>query len=844
MKCNPVIPIQQLPHTCLALCILSYRESSSISNRCTSGTKPEISLPLAYPFKGAAVTAAKIKPMKLKLLLFLLVPLAGFAQQKLTVSGYIKDASNGEELIGVSVYLPELATGTVTNVYGFYSLTLDPGTYKLQYSYIGFASQVVELDLTQNVTHNIDLAPEVTQMQEIVVKAERSDANVSNIQMSKRQINMDQVRKLPAVLGEVDIIKNIQMQPGVISAGEGTSSYYVRGGSADQNLILIDEAPIYDPSHLFGLFSVFNADVIKESELYRGGIPSRFGGRLSSILEVRTKDGNNKEFAGSGGIGTLASRLMVEGPVKKDKSSFIISGRRSYVDAFLKAAGEKNSVYFYDVNAKYNWKPNNKNRFYAAFYTGRDEFKFAENFGFGWGNATGTFRLNHLFSDRLFSNTTLIASNFDYKLESDDPLQGFEWKSRLQQFSLHNDLTYFINPENELSFGYQVSYRRFQPGSIAPNSPNSIFGNIELGKQFALDHALYIDNQQKLSERINLSYGARLSIFQSIGKSDVIQYADPQDNVTITRTDTLHYSAFENIKTYVNIEPRFSFRYAINPQSSIKASYNRMVQNTHLISNGTVPVPFNTWNPSGYYLKPQIADQYALGYFRNIKDNKIEFSVESFYKELQHVTEFADNANVFFNPDLSVEFRQGKSKAYGVEFLAEKKEGKFTGFVSYTLSKVTRVVPGVNQGKEYAANYDRRNVVNATATYDLNPKWSFGASFSYSTGRPITLPSGRYEFDGDYNPDVITERNSYRLPAFHRLDLSATLTPQKHLDRKWHGQWIFSVYNAYNRQNPFSIYTRVTQDKDGHIIGDGSQKEARLIYLFPFLPSVTYNFKF
>lgn len=781
--------------------------------------------------------------MKTRLLLFFLLPLVCFAQQKPTISGYIKDASNGEELIGVTVYVPEISSGAITNVYGFYSITLDPGEYHLQFSYIGFATQSIAITLSKNESFNVELAPEVTEMQEVVVKAERNDANVSNLQMSKRQINIDQVRKLPAVMGEVDIIKNIQMQPGVISAGEGTSSYFVRGGSADQNLILIDEAPIYDPSHLFGLFSVFNADVIKESEMYRGGIPSRFGGRLSSILEVRTKDGNNKEFAGSGGIGTLASRLMIEGPIKKDKSSFIISGRRSYVDAFLKAAGEKNSVYFYDLNAKYNWKPNNKNRFYAALYNGRDEFKFDQNFGFGWGNATATVRLNHLFNDRLFSNTTLIGSNFDYKLEFNDPLQGFIWKSNLQQFSFHNDLTYFINPQNELSFGYQISYRRFQPGAISPNTENSIFEDITMGKQYALDHALYIDNQQKIGNRINLSYGARLSIFQNIGESDVIQYTDPKDNITIIRTDTLHFDSFENIKTFINVEPRFSVRYTINDKSSIKGSYNRMVQNTHLISNGTVPLPFNTWNPSGFYLQPQIADQYALGYFRNFRNHIIEFSIESFYKDLQHVTEFADNANVFFNPDLSVEFRQGKSKAYGVEFLAEKKEGKITGFVSYTLSKVTRQIDGVNQGKEFAANYDRRNVINAVATYDLNAQWSFGASFSYSTGRPITLPSGRYELE-DFNPDVITERNAYLLPAFHRLDLSATLNPQKHVNRKWHGQWVFSVYNAYNRKNPFTLYTRVIQDDNGNIIGDGSQKEARLVYLFPILPSVTYNFKF
>lgn len=781
--------------------------------------------------------------MRIFLLSALLVPIISFGQQKSTVSGYIKDKSNGEELIGVTVYVNELQTGTVTNVYGFYSLTLSPGTYHLQFSYIGFTTQVREITLTNNFELNMNLAPEVMEMEEIVVTAERDDANVTSLQMSKREINIDQVRKLPAVMGEVDIIKNVQMQPGVISAGEGTSSYFVRGGSADQNLILIDEAPIYDPSHLFGLFSVFNADVIKESELYRGGIPSRFGGRLSSILEVRTKDGNNQHVAGSGGIGSLASRLMIEGPLRKDKSSFIVSGRRSYADLFLKAAGKNNTVSFYDINTKMNWKPDNKNRYYLAFYAGRDEFKLDQNLGFGWGNATGTFRWNHLFTDRLFSNTTFIASNFDYKLDFDDPLQGFVWKSRVQQFSINNDLTYFITPENELSFGYQVSYRRFQPGVISPNSENSIYETVRMDRQFALDHALYIDNQQKLSDKVNISYGARLSIFQNIGKADIAVYADPTDNVTITRIDTLHYGSFENIKTYINVEPRFSLRYAVNDRSSIKTSYNRMVQNTHLITNGTIPVPFNTWNPSGYYLKPQIADQVALGYFRNLSDHNIELSAEAFYKELQDVTEFADNANVFFNKDLAVEFRQGKSTAYGIEFLAEKTEGKFTGFASYTLSKVTRTVPGVNQGRAYLANYDRRHVFNAAATYEFSRKWTFGATFTYSSGRPITIPSGRYEFE-DYNVDMITERNAYKLAPIHRLDLSATLTPQKNKDRKWHGQWVFSLYNVYNRQNPFTLYTRTMQDEDGNIVGDGSQKEARMVYLFPVIPSVTYNFKF
>lgn len=766
------------------------------------------------------------------------------AQDKVTLNGYVKDADNGEELIGVTVYIPKLQAGTVTNPYGFYSITVPSGTYDVQFSFVGFKTQTVSLALTQNETKNIELANEATVIQEVVVTDKPLDANVVDVQMSRHTIDIAQTRKLPALFGEVDIIKNVQMLPGVVTAGEGTSSFYVRGGSADQNLILIDEAPVYDPSHLFGLFSIFNADVIKESELYKGGIPPRFGGRLSSILEVRTKDGNNKEFHGAGGIGSMAARLMVEGPIRKDKSSFIVSARRSYVDLFLKAADQDNLVRFQDINAKINWRHNNNNRIFAAFYTGRDVFKFGGgDFGFSWGNATGTLRWNHLFNDRLFSNTSLIISNFDYKLEINDPVQGLDWTSSLQELSLKNDLSYFINLRNELTFGYHITGRRFSPGKIEPNAEGSIFQTVELQKLFALDHGLYVNDQCHVSDKITIDYGVRLSIFQSMGPGSVFLYEDPHDNINVTRTDTLEFKAWETIKTYVNLEPRLAIRYIIGSEQSIKLSYNRMVQNTHLIAAGTVPLPFNTWNPSDYYLRPQLADQVAAGYFRNLKDNMYEVSLEAYYKNSKNVTDFADNAQLFFNRDLSTEFRQGDAWSYGLEFMLNKKEGKLTGMVSYTWSVAKRKIPGVNLGNEFYANYDRRNVLNIFATYDLNDKWSFGASFNYSSGRPITLSQGKFEY-GDYNPDVITERNGYRLPPYDRLDLSATLTPQKRKSRKWHGQWVFSIYNAYSRQNPFTIYTRTKQDKDGNIIGDGTEKEARLVYLFPIIPSVTYNFKF
>jgi len=781
----------------------------------------------------------------LHVILFLLLwPIAGWSQQKFTVSGYVKDVTNGEELIGVTVQVEGASQGTVTNAYGFYSLTLSSGKSSLQFSYVGYQKRVSDFTLDRNMSFNIELAPATTQMEEVIIRGDRVDANVSDIQMSHRKIDVGQVRKLPTFLGEADILKTIQMQPGVVMAGEGTSTFFVRGGSGDQNLILIDEAPIYDPSHLFGLFSIFNSDVIKEAELYKGGIPARFGGRLSSILEVRTKDGNNKTTTGSGGIGTLASRILIEGPIKKDKSSFLLSARRSYIDGFLKLANNENSVYFYDVNAKVSWRQGNKNRFFAAFYSGRDKFNLSDNFDFGWGNQTATLRWNHLFNDRLFSNTSIIASNFDYRLRINDPVQGFDWTSNLQQASINHDLSYYIHPKHELNFGYHLSGRRFSPGKIAPTTAASAFQELDQQKMYALDHALYLDYKQKPFDKIAITYGLRLSVFQNIGKRDVVVYADPTDNVNVIRTDTLHYQSGETIKVYVNLEPRFSFLWQLNRVSSFKASYNRMVQNTHLITSGTVPLPFNTWSPSNYYLKPQVADQFAVGYFRNFSNNRYEFSSELFYKTIDNITDFADNAQLFFNTDLATEYRQGTSMAYGVELMTEKKLGNLTGFISYTLSKVTRTIPGVNQDIAFAANYDRRNVVNLALVYERSARWSFGATFNYSTGRPITLPGGRYQYS-IYNVDYITNRNGYRLPDFHRLDVAATWNPKsKREDRWWKSQWIFSVYNVYNRKNPFTIYTRTKEDSNGNVAGDGSQKEAVLIYLFPVLPSVTYNFKF
>lgn len=769
-----------------------------------------------------------------------------YSQEKVTVSGYIRDKMTGEELIGASVLVKETGTGVASNLYGFYSVTLISGEYTFIFSYVSHKNVERHIVLSNsNTILNVEMEEHSVGLNELVIYGEDAAAHVEDVSMSKVEMNMEQIREMPSLFGESDIIKAIQMQPGVISAGEGTSGYFVRGGSADQNLILIDEAPVYDPSHLFGLFSVFNSDVIKDAELYKGGIPAQYGGRLSSLLDVRIKDGNNKRFSTSGGIGTLASRLLIEGPIKKDKSSFLISGRRSYMDVFQRMSKDPdmntNLVYFYDFNAKVNWKSTNKNRFFASAYYGRDNYTLGDNAAFDWGNATFTFRWNHLFSDKLFANTSAIFSRFSYGLELKDPVQALNWTANMDEGRFKMDFDYFLNPQNHLIFGYHGSYKRFFPGVVEPRSDESFIKTVELDEMYAMEHNIFVGNEQKLSDRLMLQYGVRFTLFQNIGPASIRVYDDPMENINI-QYHIEEYDDFEIIKSFPALEPRFSARYLINAGSSIKLSYNRMVQNVHLMSNSTVPVPFNTWQPSSPYLDPQIADQIAGGYFKNLNDNTIKFSAEVYYKWMKRISEFADNANIFFNPDLATEFRPGSVRAYGFELFLQKTAGRLNGTVAYTFSKAIVDNQYLNGGKPFPANYDRRHNLTVNAFFDLSEKWSFGGSWLYSSGRPITIPAGRYEYDG-YNIDYITSRNGYLLPSVHRLDLSAILSPHKNRQRRWQSSWVFAVYNVYNRKNPFTIYTRVARDDDGVVI-DANQKEAMMVYLFSILPSVTYNFSF
>ena len=762
-----------------------------------------------------------------------------------TISGYLHDANSGETLLYASIQDQELGIGTTTNLYGFYSITLPVGSRKISFTYLGYETQVLEINLNQDRELNLDLQPTSATLQEVKVTAKAADEAIREVRMSRLDLPIEDIKKLPSLLGEPDIIKMIQTMPGVSNAGEGTSSFFVRGGSADQNLILIDEAPVYEVSHFFGLYSVFNSDIIKSAELYKGGIPAKYGGRLSSLLEVTTRDGNNKQLSGSGGIGLLAAKASLEGPLFSDKASFIVSARRSYADLFMRLSEDlkNNAVQFHDLNAKINWKPNQNNRIFLAAYSGRDVMKFDGNFGIDWGNTTTTLRWNHLYSDRLFSNLSLVYSNFDYKLEDTDGIDGFEWTANQQEFSLKLDNSFFFHPKMSLHFGYQGIYRRFVPGEITPNHDQSIFKPTKLDTQYALEHSLYAGIEHQLSDKLSLEYGLRYTIFQQLGEGTIYEYAQTSNRLDQTVIDSLHYGKREPIITFKNPEPRFNARYLLNKRSSLKFSYNRMVQNIHLISNSTVPIPFNTWAPSSPYLKPQKADQWAIGYFQNFRDNSLEFSIEAYYKESTDVTEFADHADIFFNRHLAQEFRQGDATSYGLELYLRKAKGKLRGFTSYTWSTTELKVPDINGGLAFAANHDRRHQLNMALTYDLNDKWNVGANFTYASGRPITLPTGSYTFD-NYQVNFYSDRNGYRLPAIHRLDLSATLEPRKHANRKWKNIYNFGIYNAYNRKNPFTIYTRKKQDADGNIIGDGNEREARLVYLFGITPYVSWHFKF
>jgi hypothetical protein len=770
-----------------------------------------------------------------------------------TVSGYISDEASGEMLIGSTVYVPEIGTGAQANVYGFYSLTLPAGKYTFEYRYVGYLTKTMQIDLTENRQQNVELATEDLQLEEIVIEGTMLDENVISTEMSTVELDINTIRKVPAFLGEVDVIKSIQLLPGVSTVGEGASGFNVRGGTVGQNLVLLDEAPVYNSSHLLGFFSVFNPDAVKDVKLYKGGIPSRYGGRISSILDIRMKDGNSKKFGVEGGIGTIFSRLAVQGPTIPDKGSFILAARRSYIDVlarpFTDVLQDGAQLNFYDLTLKTNYKLNQNNTFYLSGYLGRDKFLFDANQGFSWGNKTATIRWNHLFGDRLFSNFTAFFSDYDYSLVfGENDLDRFEWKSRIRTNNFKPEFTYFLNSSNELTFGGDIIYYEFNPAQAFGIS-NGERVDISLDKRYGLESALFVGNKTTFSPAISAEYGLRLSNFQYMGPGDYYTLTDtePGERKDIEVAGTA--DKYESIASYTNLEPRLSVKVQTGSRSSLKASYNRMSQYIHLISNTTASNPLDVWKPSTNNIKPQLGDQYAVGYFRNFGPNKdYEVSVEAYYRVTQNQIEYIDGADILINEFLEADLLSGDGRAMGLEFYLKKNTGKLNGWISYTLGQSELKVDGINNGDWYPTRFDQRHNLKVVGYYQINDRWTLSANFTYLSGTPTTFPTDRFTQQDYLIPyNAYDTRNNVRIPDFHRLDVSATLQGKKFKKngkrRKNEDYFVFGVYNLYARRNPFSIY--FSQGTDRPVAGQPIDSFAtRVSIIGTVIPAISYNFKF
>lgn len=791
--------------------------------------------------------------MRKHLLIAIVILLSSFSvissQTKYTLSGIITESKTTETLIGVNIIIPELKNGTTSNEYGFYSITLEEGVYNLQISYLGFKTITQKVELTGDKTLNFKLEESAESLETVVIKNDIEKLNIRKPQMSVNTLSIKTIKQMPVVLGEVDVIKSITLLPGVTNAGEGSSGFNVRGGSSDQNLILLDEATIFNSSHLFGFFSVFNPDAIKDIKLYKGGIPAKYGGRVSSVLDIYQKEGNNEEFHLSGGIGLVSSRLLAEGPIKKGKGSFLLGGRSSYAHLFLPLFDLDNVAYFYDLNTKISYKLNDKNSVYLSGYFGRDVFSLGDLFTNTYGNTVVNFRWNHLFSDKLFSNLSLIYSDYYYGLTLD--FVGFDWESGIRNFNLKYDLKHYISNNFKLEYGLNSTYYKFNPGEINPIDENSGINFDKLIDKYAFENAAYIDAEHKLSDKLSVSYGARLSTFHRLGQDELNVYQN--NNPVIFNNDLQVYEKAEPITTesfnrsdviesFANFEPRASLAYQLTETSSIKASYNRMSQYLHLLSNTSSPTPLDVWAPSGKFIKPQILDQFAIGYFKSINDNQYSLEVESFYKTIDNRIDYIDSANLIANDAIEQVILNGEARAYGLEILFRKNEGRFKGWLAYTLSKSeqrtlgrTASETGINNGQWYNTPWDKTHDITLTGSYDLNDKWKINANFLYQTGIPATFPNGQYQFNGITVP-VYEARNSSRLTDYNRLDLSFNYNPNPASTKRFKGEWVFSLYNVYNRRNATNITFR-----ENRMTG---QNEATRLAIFGIVPAVTYNFKF
>lgn len=750
-------------------------------------------------------------------------------KQNYTFSGLVRNSETGEILIGASVIVRDLeSVGASSNAYGFYSITIPEGAHTIYVQYLGFKTKIDTITLGRDQTINFALAPQPITEREVVVSGEHHNANVTSTNLSSNTLQVEQVKAIPVILGEQDILKTIQFLPGIEAAGEGSTAFYARGGGADQNLIVIDEAPVYNPSHLLGFLSVFNSDAIKDVTVVTGGIPAEYGGRLSSVVDIRTDDGNDKQFGATGGIGLLDSRLTVDGPIVKDQGSFIISGRRTYADLFLRLSGDTTvnrvRLYFYDLNAKVNYNFGDKDRVFLSGYFGRDNFNYPDVFGFNWGNTAVTLRWNHIFGDKFFSNTSLIYSDYEYTNDIGAGTNQFEITSGIQDANFKTDFQYFMNSDNTINFGINSIYHTFFPGAIT-SGPTSVVNGLSLEHKYALENAAYISHQTNILSDLNLDYGLRVSSFTLLGPGTTYTY-DDLGNIL----DTASYISGKSIKTYVSLEPRIAATFILDQENSIKSSYNRTAQYLHLLSNSTSTNPSDLWIPSTNNVPPQYADQVDLGYFKNFSNNEYESSLVLYYKTMRNLIDYRNGADLQLNPTVESLLLYGTGWSYGAELLVKKRVGPIAGWLSYTLSRTEEKFAQINNGDPYPATQDRTHDVSIVVTYDLNDNWTFGATWVYYTGNAVTFPSGNYLIDGRLVP-YYTSKNAYRMPAYHRLDLAATWTLSKHSNLN------FSVYNAYDRQNAYAITFRRNPD-------DPNQTQALQTTIFPIMPSITYNFNF
>lgn len=783
----------------------------------------------------------------MKCFLTFLLSFAAFysaSQKEITISGYLKDQKTGENLIGANVLLKsDPSYGSATNTYGFYSLSIPQGKQSIKYSYIGYKKQTLEVNLTKDTSITVELAPDSESLEEVKVKGEKENNNISSADMNMVKIDPKDVEEIPMIMGEKDIMKAVQLMPGVKSAGEGASGFFVRGGGTDQNLILLDEATVYNPSHLLGFFSTFNSKAIKDIQLYKGAGPPQYGGRTSAIMDIKMKEGSMREYTVQGGIGAISAKASVDGPIVKDKASFFVSGRRTYADLFLKLSNDplrnQSTLYFYDLNAKVNYKISDKDRIFLSGYYGKDVFGFSDDFEFNWGNATGTLRWNHVFGPKLFSNTSFVASNYNYRIGI--PNAGLKIGSSIDNYNLKQDYTYFINKNHKLKFGFSLLYHKFKPGI---NDSEEGLSVPSLDDQNALEGGVYVGDEHTVSPLIKLKYGVRFSSFTQFGPGEIYKFTDGG-----TSEDTTQFDQWETVQSYWGIEPRVSARFMINEKNSIKTGYSYSKQYVHLLSNSTSSFPTDIWMPSTQNVVPQATHQVSLGYFRNFFNNNYEMSIETYYKDMSDVKDFRTGANINFNPAVEGEIINGNGRAYGVEFMFKKRKGNFTGWVSYTLSRTERRFDEINDNTWFPSRQDRTHDVSVVLMYDITPRINISANFVYYTGNAVTFPSGKYFVDG--SPHLLyTERNGYRMPDYHRMDIGATFDGKKYkkikdnetgemkkVKKKFFSSWSVSIYNVYARENAYTITFEPREDNPDVF-------EATQLSLFRIIPSVTWNFKF